>query len=113
MSYGQDDVYYNPEKFGLTQIAQADEDDMSWKFNMFVVWKHTDGRVFAASDSGCSCPSPFEDYHNLNDLTLVDSYSQLKAMVNEWVGEKDDYGYDRRYKPMKDLLEKVKPLWGG
>ena len=57
-------------------IARPDE------AKTFVVWKHKDGRVFWAHDSGCSCPSPFEDYNNLSDLTEL-TEGGLKALKEE------------------------------
>lgn len=64
-------VYYNPEKCNLTQIGMLSDPDASWSFNDLVVWQHVDGRIFYATDSGCSCPTPFEDYNSLEDLTEV------------------------------------------
>ena len=58
--------YYHPEKMGLSTVAEFDSAD-SYEFDKFVVW--TDGKaLFWATDSGCSCPTPFEDINNLGDL---------------------------------------------
>lgn len=84
MGYDNADVYYQPEKFDLSIVDELDERDLSYEFNMFVVWKHTDGRLFYGIDSGCSCPSPFEDYHSLDDLTEIKTYDQLKEAVEGW-----------------------------
>jgi hypothetical protein len=64
------DVYYNPENFGLETIGEVDWDDESYSFNMTAVWcdKET-GQLYWADDSGCSCPSPFEDYNDRDKLT--------------------------------------------
>lgn len=64
-------IYYNPEKNGLTQIDMLSDPDASWSFDDLIVWQHEDGRIFYASDSGCSCPSPFEDFNSLEDLNKV------------------------------------------
>lgn len=71
MSWGTDDLYNQPEKFGLTQIGCLDDPEASYSFDYLIVWKHEDGRVFYAEDSGCSCPSPFEDFTKLEDATEV------------------------------------------
>lgn len=64
-------VYTTPEAFGLRQIGKLDDPEACFSFNMLVVWQHTDGRVFWAKDSGCSLPSPFEDFTDLGDLNEV------------------------------------------
>ena len=58
-----DNVYYSPDKFGLETVGVLDE-DLSYEYHTLVVLRHTEsGRVFWAEDSGCSCPTPFEDEH--------------------------------------------------
>lgn len=99
-------AYYEPGKLGLSVVATADQENMSWEFDTFVVWKHNDGRIFCASDSGCSCPTPFEDYTTLESLTKIDSLSQLKYEVENWAGEQDEC---RR--PGKDLLQACESLF--
>lgn len=52
--------YYSPEEVGLTVVGEVD-DAGSYEFNTIVVW--TDGeKLYWAHDSGCSCPTPFEEY---------------------------------------------------
>lgn len=63
-------LYYSPEKSGLRPIGQLNDPDADYSFDMLVVWQHEDGRVLYGSDSGCSCPSPFED-QTVDDLTEV------------------------------------------
>lgn len=80
MGYGSDDVYYNPDKFGLEVVGSADIAD-SYEFDMFLVL--TDGKqLFWARDSGCSCPSPFEDYTSLDMLESGSVDSCLRAIEN-------------------------------
>jgi len=64
------DIYHSPEAHGLQILAfvQAEPD---YNFDMTVAWLDENGRVFVGQDSGCSCPSPFEDYHSVADLDLV------------------------------------------
>lgn len=59
-------MYYDPEKFGLTIVGEIDRAD-SYEFDKFVVWRKADGSTWYCTDSGCSCPSPFED-EGINDL---------------------------------------------
>ncbi len=42
---------------------------------MAVVWKDDKGNHYLATDSGCSCPSPFENYHDIESLTRFDENS--------------------------------------
>lgn len=53
-------VYYSPEAFGLEIVAYLDLDDMPYSYDMLVVWRTDDGRLLMDTDSGCSCPTPFE-----------------------------------------------------
>lgn len=65
--------YYSPEKLGLSILAQNDIAG-AYEFNMCVVWKHAaSGRIFYAFDSGCSCPSPFENYFFTDDDGILNT----------------------------------------
>ena len=83
-------VYDKPEEHGLKQIGCLDEADMSYEFNMLCVWQHKDGRIFYEQDSGCSCPSPFEDNTCLESLTEVkhgESFDAFVSTVNSFPAE--------------------------
>lgn len=55
-------IYSNPEKFGLQVVGDVDYDD-GYEFDMFVVWTDpATKQLYYSEDSGCSCPSPFEDH---------------------------------------------------
>lgn len=61
--------YYDPEKFGLQIIGEVDYSSGSYEFDLTVVWRDmTSGRLLYADDSGCSCPSPF-DQHGIDTMT--------------------------------------------
>lgn len=54
--------YWNPETHGLEIVAEVDDPDVCWSFNLIVVWRRkSDGTLLWGEDAGCSCPSPFED----------------------------------------------------
>lgn len=80
MSYGKPDVYYQPEHFGLTQVAEIDYSTGSYEFDLRVIWRHEGGALYTARDAGCSCPSPFEDYQSLESLDRFD-ISVIEAEV--------------------------------
>lgn len=88
----EENIYYSPEKWGLTPVADIDWSDGDYVFDYRCVWKDANGVFYTARDSGCSCPSPFEDYCDMAsldrlDLTVLeaecralgDSYSQHRT----------------------------------
>ena len=65
--------YYYPEKCGLTIVCSYDRDNEPWQFNIVCLWQDLEtGKYYVGEDSGCSCPTPFEDFHSLGDMTEVD-----------------------------------------
>lgn len=65
--------FYNPEKCGLEIVETTEEPNMSYEFHYVVLWKDiASGKLYWSEDSGCSCPSPFEDVSSLSDLTELD-----------------------------------------
>jgi hypothetical protein len=70
-------IYSDPEDFGVRQIAQFDLSDGCYQFDYVVLWQSltTPEAIYLGKDSGCSCPSPFEDIHGLdgvNELERID-----------------------------------------
>ena len=61
-------VYYNPDDFGLSVLGSVELEEGDYSFYTLCVWKGVDG-FYLATDSGCSCPSPFENYDGIGDLT--------------------------------------------
>ena len=47
-------IYYSPEKFGLTQIASIDYSTGSYEFDDRIVWQDASGKLWTDRDSGCS-----------------------------------------------------------
>ena len=98
MGYYDPDPFNQPEKFGLTIVHQVDDPDACYSFDMIVLWRHDEtGSLYWAQDSGCSCPSPFEDFTSLDALELLtdDTWAKFEAAVNgwcasEWQGAKDE-----------------------
>ena len=81
------DVYNSPEKFGLTEVGQIDWAEQDYSFDMTVVWKDENGKLYWADDSGCSCPSPFEDFHSLDQLetgSFFDLAHYLQECENDY-----------------------------
>lgn len=86
-SYWDSNVYYNPESFGLEVVGSIQEEP-DYDFHILSVWRHTEtGVMYWATDSGCSCPTPFEDYNTLEDLNrlkTVREYSAFKRAVKDF-----------------------------
>ena len=74
-------IYYDPEKFGLTIIAEID-DGTSYDFDQTVVFQDKAGVLYSASDSGCSCPTPFDNI-GLEDLEKIDFESFEKSVLDK------------------------------
>lgn len=89
MAWDAPDVYYQPEKFGLTPVLEHDYSNGCYQFDYRVIWRHEDGTLYTARDSGCSCPSPFEEYTSLESLDILD-VDEILAEINTQ-GEKEWY----------------------
>lgn len=80
-------VYYDPEKCGLSIVGVLDQDGLDYEFNTFLVVEETQSkRLFYCQSSGCSCPTPFEEFHfsngDDNDLNEV-KRETLDSFINE------------------------------
>lgn len=52
----------NPKAFGLEHVALVSDHELSYEFDQFLILRDPrTGEYLWASDSGCSCPIPFED----------------------------------------------------
>jgi hypothetical protein len=93
-------IYYSPENYGLEIVGEIEWSDASYQFDLTVVWRRKlDGQLFYADDSGCSCPSPFEDFKGVNHLTAASMFevsghlietAQLKARYHSFDPEEAD-----------------------
>lgn len=86
MSY-ETNPYYNPQSRGLTVVGELEDPGASYtaSFTTLVVW--TDGkRLLWATDSGCSCPCPFEDIEP-EPATKAD----ICRAIDRWVNEVSEY----------------------
>ena len=123
MTYDDDywtNVSSDPEKYGLEIVGSLDDPDACYSFNILLVWQHADGRLFYATDSGCSCPSPFEGYKSLDDLYEItdESWTEFqKAVTGHCVPQEYDYETstyidlpDPQAADKTDLLAKVARL---
>lgn len=84
-------IYYNPEKFGLTEVGQVEFSTGCYEFDTFAVWKDGAGKFYWAQDSGCSCPEPFGGLglENIDSGTWV----EMKAALDATRKERGDISY--------------------
>lgn len=67
--YDYETPYNKPELYGLERVAEIQWGEPDYSFDLTCVLRRTsDGTLWYASDSGCSCPSPFEDAYEWDRL---------------------------------------------
>lgn len=69
-----DNIYYQPGAYGLETVAEIEYSSANYEFDTRVVWKVIGKKkFFTMRDSGCSCPTPFEDYNlgNIDPLNFA------------------------------------------
>lgn len=105
MSGFDSNVYYHPEKHGLSVVVEV-EALGGYEFDTFVVWKdEKTGEYVWAADSGCSCPLPFEGVNPTTAArgTARDALNDLRV----WAGE--GWG-DRRAREARSAIETLEGL---
>lgn len=88
MGYEKPDPYNQPEAFGLVPVATVDwlGDDACYEFCYTEIWyKPEEKNFYWASDSGCSCNAPFEQFDE-NDLESGGIFV-LMNMLTEGLGD--------------------------
>ena len=99
-------VYYNPASWGMEIFAELDNPNLSYEYETLIVLKHVEsGKFYWAHDSGCSCPTPFEDYGKLEDLTAL-----TQQTFADFESEVKDFGYEPELMvaEKQDIVRKVK-----
>lgn len=87
-------LYNNPEKFGL-EIVDGIDYAGSYEFEMRVIFRVKEsGELLMGSDSGCSCPSPFES-HELFDLLPINFRELREEAVDYLIGKRGWSGSNR------------------
>lgn len=93
----EENPYHHPEATGLTVVKIIEDPDASYSFETIALWRNADGDLLYAEDSGCSCPSPFEDA-TLKQLT-DETWPEFETTVKEWCswGPTDDRNTNGRF----------------
>lgn len=85
----------------MRYLGGLSDDREAWQFDMFDVWYIGD-QLYWGADSGCSCPSPYEDFHTLADY-CTGSKKECLSAIKEWVNGDPYYASDAM-----DLRFKIK-----
>lgn len=106
-----DNMYYSPERFGLTTVGEFDLSEPDYSFDLFVVW-HKDGKLYWATDHGCSCPSPFEDLDTLDAPGLENGtkWDAMKAIDAALAQAAEDRWREPDHTAAADLKRRIHDL---
>lgn len=77
--------YSNPGRCGLEILGVLEDPGACYSFDTLVVWIDlATSKLYAARDSGCSCPTPFEDYRETGQFTEVRSYDDVEGLISTY-----------------------------
>lgn len=88
MGYDAPDLYNQPELFDLKPVGEVEWTEPSYSFDTTIVWHHKDGSFYLASDSGCSCPAPFEGFTSLADAEHLPDVNAVLHRLKELLDER-------------------------
>lgn len=78
-------IYAHPENYDLEVLFENDKGS-GYDFDITVVYRHVKtGVMYIGQDSGCSCPSPFENVYSLSDLIEVNgrNMNEFQTILRE------------------------------
>ena len=112
MKYNNPNVYFNPEAFGLELIGAIEWREEYYEFDITIVLKKTRGEYYLASDSGCSCPSPFEDFTSVDKLLGPYDKKGVKFHLEEYLKEAQGVTYSTPARGLdiqvRNILDRIK-----
>lgn len=90
MSSWDDMVINNWRELGLEEVVNIDWSDACYQFDMTIAYyQPATGKFFWADDSGCSCPSPFEDYGNLDQFESGTAWQLRNHLLDRYKDQID------------------------
>lgn len=101
-----DNVYYNPEKYGLTIVGEVSWMEPRYDFDFTLVLVDEEGTLWWARDSGCSCPEPFEA-HKFPDDFLSGTLTELIANLYQVLESEAEYRSEREYEYANSQIAKI------
>lgn len=95
----------------LVEIAELDE-PIDYAFHYLTAWFHKPtGRVFYGEDSGCSCPSPWENDHFRFDGVIVDTSLTELTEASRSAFEARAEGFPLSIDMRVAFADRVKAVW--
>lgn len=83
-SYTNENPYQYPGDLGLVLVGSVEWREWSYEFDLTVVWQELETNQFLwASDSGCSCPLPFDGF-TLEGLNRGNKYDVLNYLASHY-----------------------------
>ena len=76
----------------LKHVEEIERSGESYEFDLLRVVQSPDGRLFYGTDSGCSCPEPFDGFCAEADWTPIrrgESWTAFQAAVRNWANGGD------------------------
>lgn len=86
-------IYYDPQAFGLEVVGEFEWTEPCWSFDTLAVWKQKRGQYWIGQDAGCSCPSPFEDVTDINELDGPYDKAGLRKRLDWLINDRVENGY--------------------
>lgn len=105
-------IYYDPESFGLEIVGSFEWSEPSWSFDTLCVWKERRGQYWIGEDSGCSCPCPFENITDINQLDGPYTKDGLRKRINFLIEDRTAGEYSYSY-PKAKLKKSASELLSG
>lgn len=105
--------YYHPEKLGLNKVVDLDFSDGCYQFDLTAVWtKEGEKKFFWADDSGCSCPSPFENVNTIEELQ-TGGFKQIRDHLTARFDGEYSYGSYVKITELHPVIEKLHEISKG
>jgi len=99
-------IYYSPDEYGVHVFGEVDLAEPYYSFDLLVVWRDASRSFYFATDSGCSCPAPFENVRSVEDLEGPMKAAELVKFLETFEYE---WGNPEYYRPgIVDLIAKVR-----
>lgn len=71
--------HYDRDKLGWERI-EIEYGEHSYEFDTLIFWKTKTSEIYMAHDSGCSCPTPFEEYEGETENEIKQKLDRVGSM---------------------------------
>lgn len=91
--FNDNNPYISPEACGFKLTKLLDRSTGCYEFDYLIVWQDlATERFYYATDSGCSCPCPFENVSCLAELIEIKDIDEAEKAFYSWF--KGPYSWD-------------------